>query len=134
MKHSIGLSPLTFFLNDPKTLTLLHRSSSDISFAPCSWEVLKHLGSDHLPILPFTFSTLAPHVRPPSFNFQKARWNDFAFLFDFHRPFSLSLSSTAGLFTCLAQNAAKFSILLGRIKRQPEAWWSAKSGSDKRKT
>ena len=73
-------------LNDPDTLTLLHRSSGsrtspDISFAPsslalsCSWEVLQDLGSDHLPILLFVplSPVLRPIERPPSFNFQKAR-------------------------------------------------------------
>ena len=68
------------FLNDPDTPTLLHRSSSDISFAPsffvfsCSWGVLQDLGSDHLPILLFvSFSPIfCPNEHPPSFNFQKA--------------------------------------------------------------
>ena len=61
------------FLNDPDTLTLLHRSSGtrsspDISFAPsslalsCSWEVLQDLGSDHLPIL--LSIPLSPVFRP----------------------------------------------------------------------
>ena len=36
-----------------------------------------------------------------------------------------SLSSAAALFTSLALNAAKSSILFGRIKRPPKAWWSA---------
>ena len=80
-------------LNDPDTSTLLHRSSGsrsspDISFAPsslalsCSWEVLQHLGSDHLPIfylslssrsfasssvsLPSTFRKIAGMTLPPT--------------------------------------------------------------------
>ena len=82
-------------LNDPDTPTLLHRSSGsrsspDISFAPsslafsCSWGVLQDLGSDHLPILlsvPLS-PVFHPNERPPSFNFQKARWGDFVFYFD----------------------------------------------------
>ena len=130
-------------LNYPDTPTLIHRSSGsrsspDISFAPstlalsCSWEVLQDLGSDHLPILlsiPLS-PVFRPNERPPSFNFQKARWDDFASYFDSHCPSaeeysSLSLSSAAALFTSLALNAAKSSIPFGRIKRPPKAWWSA---------
>ena len=129
-------------LNDPGTPTLLHRSSSsrsspDISFAPsslalcCSWEVLQVLGSDHQPILlsiPFS-PVLHPNKRPPSFKFQKARWDGFASYFDCHCPSaeeysSLSLSSAAALYTSLALNAAKSFIPFGRIKRPPKAWWS----------
>ena len=127
-------------LNDPDTPTLLHRSSGsrsspDISFAPstlafsCSWEVLQDLGSDHLPILlsiPLS-AVFHPNERAPSFNFQKARWDGFAFYIDSHCPSaeeysSLSLSSAAALFTSLALNAAKSSIPFGRIKRPPKAW------------
>ena len=65
-----------------------------------------------------------------SFNFHKARWDDFALCFDSHCPSveeysSLSLFSAAALFTSLALNAAKSSIAFGRIKRHPKAWWSA---------
>ena len=91
-KYLTGSSLLTSSLNDPDTPTLLHRSSgshssSDISFAPsslalsCSWEVLQNLGSDHLPIL--LSVPLSPvfrsNKRLPSFNFQKACWDGFAF-------------------------------------------------------
>ena len=64
-----------------------------------------------------------PNERPPSFNFQKARWDDF----DSHCPFAekySSLSFAAALFSSLALNAAKSSIPFGRIKRHPKAWWS----------
>ena len=69
----------------------------------------------------------------PSLNFQKARWDDFVFYFDSHCPSaeeysSLSLFSAAVLFTSLALNAAKSSIPFGRIKRPPNAWWSAEVG------
>ena len=37
----------------------------------------------------------------------------------------LSLSSAATLFTSLALNSVKSSILFGRIKRQPKACWFA---------
>ena len=135
---SIRLGHLLPF-NDPDTPTLLHRSSGsrsspDIFFAPstlafsCSWEVLQDLGSDHLPILlsvPLS-PVFRPNERPPSFNFQKARWDGFASYFDSHCPFaeeysSLSLTSAAALFTSLALNAAKSSIPFGRIKRPPKA-------------
>ena len=94
--------------------------------------MLQDLGSDHLPILlPIPLSPVYhPNKCPPSFNFQKARWDGFAFYFDSHCPSaeeysSLSLSSAAALFTFLALNAAKSSIPFGRIKRPPKAWWSA---------
>ena len=94
--------------------------------------MLQDLGSDHLPILlsiPLS-PVFRPNESPPSFNFQKVCWDDFAFYFDSHCPSaeeysSLSLSSAAALFTSLALNAAKSSIPFGRIKRQPKAWWSA---------
>ena len=125
-------------LNDPDTPTLLHRSSGsrsspDMSFAPsslalsCSCVVLQDLGSDHLPILlsvPLS-PIYPPNERPPSFNFQKARWDDFASYFDSHCPSAeeySSLSSAAALFTSMALNAAKSSIPFGRIKRHPKAW------------
>ena len=93
--------------------------------------MLQDLGSDHLPILlsvPLS-PVFRPNERPPSFNFQKARWDGFASYFDSHCPLaeeysSLSLSSAAALFTSLTLNAAKSSIPFGRIKRPPKAWWS----------
>ena len=129
-------------LNDPDTPTLLHRSSGshsspDISFAPstlalsCSWEVLQDLGSDHLSILQsIPLSPVFRPERPPSFNFQKARWDGFASYIDSHCPSaeeysSLSFSSAAAHFTSLALNAAKSSIPFGRIQRLPKSWWSA---------
>ena len=93
--------------------------------------MLQNLGYYHLPILlivPLS-SVFGPNKRPPSFNFQKARWADFSSYFDSHCPSaeeysSFSLSSAAALFTSLAPNAAKASISFGRIKRHPKAWWS----------
>ena len=94
--------------------------------------MLQDLGSDHLPILlsiPLS-PVFHPNERPPSFNFQKARWDGFASYFDSHCPSaekhsSLSLSSAAALFTSLTLNAAKSSIPFSSIKRPPKAWWSA---------
>ena len=92
--------------------------------------MLQDLGSDHLPIalsIPLS-PVFCPNERPPSFNFQKARWDGFASYFDSHCPSAeeySSLSSAAALFTSLAMNAAKSSIPFGRIKRPPKAWWSA---------
>ena len=92
--------------------------------------MFQDLGSDHLPIL--LSILLSPVYRsnehPPSFNFQKARWDGFASYFDSHCPSAEKyspLSSAAALFTSLALNAAKSSIPFGRIKRHPKAWWSA---------
>ena len=90
--------------------------------------MLQDLGSDYLPILlsvPLS-PVFRPNERPPSFNFQKACWDDF----DSHCPSAeeyspLYLSSAAALFTSLALNVAKSSIPFGRIKRHPKAWWSA---------
>ena len=98
--------------------------------------MFQDLGSDHLPILssvPLS-QVFRPNERPPSFNFQKARLDDFFYYFDSHCPSaeeysSLSLSSAAALFTSLALNAAKSSIPFGRIKRNPKAWWSAEMES-----
>ena len=97
--------------------------------------MLQDLGSDHLPILlpvPLSPVWLSPQRAPPppSFNFQKARWDGFASYFDCHCPSaeeysSLSLSPAAAPFTSLALNAAKSSIPFGHIKRPPKAWWSA---------
>ena len=94
--------------------------------------MLQDLDADHLPILltAHLSPVFYPNKRPPSFSFQKARWDDFAFYFDSHCPFaeeysSLSLSSAPALFSSLTLNAAKSSIPFGRIKRQPKAWWSA---------
>ena len=78
--------------------------------------------------LPLSLQSFAPTNVPFSFNFQKARWDDFAFYFGSHYSFAeeySSLSSAAALFTSLALNAAKSSIPFGRIKRPPKAWWSA---------
>ena len=94
--------------------------------------MLRDLGSDHIPVLlsiPLS-PVFRPNERPPSFNFQKARWDGFASYIDSHCPSaeeysSLSLSSAAALFTSLALNAAKSSISIGRIKRHAKAWWSA---------
>ena len=94
--------------------------------------MLQNQGSDHLPILlsvPLS-PIFCPNERPPSFNFQKACWGDFASYFDSHcspaeEYSSLSLSSAAALFTYLALNAAKSFIPFDRIKHHPKAWWSA---------
>ena len=66
-----------------------------------------------------------PNEHPPSFNFQKACWDDFdSYCSSAEEYLSLFLSSAAALFTSLALNAAKSSIPFGYIKRHPKAWWS----------
>ena len=72
-----------------------------------------------------------PNNRLFSFDFSKARWDDFAYYFDSHYSLaekysSFCLSSAAALFTSLTLHAAKSTIPFGRIKRQLNAWWSAK--------
>ena len=57
--------------------------------------------------------------------------------FDSHCPSadeysSLSLFSAATFFTLLTLNVAKSSVLFGRIKRHPKAWWSAEEAASKR--
>ena len=130
-----------FPLNNSDIPTLLHhsfgsRSTLNISFAPSTHPLLhlegaSNLDSDYIPILltiPLS-PVFCPNERPPSFNFQKARWDDFAFYFDSHYPSAeeySSLSSAAALFTFLTLNAAKSSIPFGYSKRHPKAWWSAR--------
>ena len=114
-KYSTGSS---FLISSPSTtLTYLLISIATLAIVPlltypllpllalsCSCEVLRDLGSDHLPILlssPLS-PVFCPNERPSSFNFQKARWDGFAFYFDYHCPFaeeysSLSLYSAATL-------------------------------------
>ena len=97
--------------------------------------MLQDLDSDHLPILltiPLS-PVFCSNKHPPSFNFQKARWDDFAYYFGSYCPsaeeyLSLSLASAAAFFTSLTLNAAKFSIPFGRIKRHAKSWWSAEVG------
>ena len=95
--------------------------------------MLQDLGCDHLPILPSVpplSPVFRPNERPPSFNFQKARWDNFASYFDSRcstaeKYSSLSFFSAAALFISLALNATKSSIPFGCIKRNPKSWWSA---------
>ena len=75
-------------------------------------------------------STVQSALPPPLLLMQQARWHDFTYYFDSHclsaeEYSSLSFSFAAALFTSRTLNAAKFSIPFGRIKRQPQAWWSA---------
>ena len=126
--------------NDPYILTLFHRSSPDISFAPsslalsCLWEVFQALGFDHLPILlsvPLSLRSFAPTSVPLLLIFRKLagmtllltsilnvllQRNTRLFLF----PLLLHTSP-------LALNAAKSFISFGRIKRHPKAWRSAEA-------
>ena len=92
--------------------------------------MLQDLGFDHLPILLSVplFVVVCPNERPPSFNIQKAHWDDFASYFDSHCPSAeeySSLSSADALFTSLALNVAKSSIPFSHIKHHVKAWWSA---------
>ena len=119
-KYSTG----SFLLTSSPSMTLTHLLFSIAPLAvappltsllpppfllfPAPGEVLQDLGSDHLPILlsiPLS-PVFRPNEHPPSFKFQKARWDGFASYFDSHCPSaeeysSLSLSSAAALFTSL---------------------------------
>ena len=86
-------------LNNPEHHTLLHRatgnrSSPDLSLVPartaskCTWQTLPDLGSDHLPIsitIP-TSPIINSFHRPPLFNYNKARWDDYLTYIDTHCP------------------------------------------------
>ena len=128
-KYSTGSSPLTSspsmtLTHPPFSIAPLLTSPPSLALS-CSREVLQDLGSDHIPILLSVplFPVFRPNERPPSYNFQKARWDDF----DSHCPSAeeytcLSLSSAAAFFTSLALNTAKSFIPFGRIKHPPKAW------------
>ena len=142
-KYSTGSSLLT----SSPSMTLIHPLFSITSLAvaplltsPLILLLLLFLAPGRcfrtwdLTVYQFFFLSLSlffrPNERPPSFNFQKARWDGFASYFDSHCPSaeeysSLSLSSAAALFSSMALNAAKSSIPFGRIKCPPKAWWSA---------
>ena len=133
-KYLTGSSPDFFPLNDPDIPTLLHRSSLEIILSRSSLFLggASRPGSDHLPILlsvPLSL-VFCSNERPPSFNFQKACWDNFASLCPSTEEYlSLSLSSAAALFTSLAVNAAKSFISFGHIKHPPKTWWSAEMES-----
>ena len=91
-------------LNNPEHHTLLHRatgnrSSPDLSLVPariaskCTWQTLPDLGSDHLPIyITISISPLINSIHhPPSFNYNKARWDDYLIYIDTHCPPPLTL-------------------------------------------
>ena len=117
-KCSIGSSPLTSSM----TLTYLRFSTASRAVAPLLTAPflppLLLLGGASRPgfSLPTnstnrpSLSDLLPQQTSPSFNFQKARWDDFALCFDSHclsaEEYSfLSLSSAAALFTSLILKA-----------------------------
>ena len=86
--------------NDPDTPTLLHcfsanRFSLDILFAPSSLVPGRCFRSWVL--ITYQLYCLFPYfcfnVQPPPYNFQKTRWNDFAFFFDTHCPSADEYSS-----------------------------------------
>ena len=90
---------------------LLRRITEPIFFSLHS-SLAQNLGSNHLPILLTVplFPVFRPNERLPSFNFQRACWNDFAFYFDSHCPSAeeysfLFLSFAAAFFTSLTLNA-----------------------------
>ena len=90
------------------------------------------MGSDHPPILlTVPLSPLyCPNKRPPSFNFRKARWDDFAFYVDSRCPSAEEILVSFPFLCCCSlyfsgTECGQSSIPFGRIKRQPQAWWSS---------
>ena len=130
-------------LNHPDHHTLLHRaignrSSPDLSLVPahmaskCTWQNLLDLGSDHLPIsITIPTSPLINSIScPPSFNYNKARRDDYLTYIDTHCPppsnFStLSISKATDTFTKLLNDDATSAISFGSINRLAKAWWSS---------
>ena len=133
-------------LNDPASPTLLHhstgsRSSPNISLAPasldphCEWRTLPGLSSDHLPIeivLPLT-PVRHPNTRLPQFNYKKACWDVYLSHIVEHLPSLdvdvLNIHQAARSFSLFLVQAAKASILFGRLGRSPKAWWSQEAES-----
>ena len=128
-------------LNDPEHHTLLHRaignrSSPDLSLIPgqiaskCTWQTLPDLGSDYLPIsttIPYTSPLINSIHRPPSFNYNKARWDKYLTYIDTHCPphfnfTRLFLFEATHTFTKLLNDAATSAILFGSINRPTKAW------------
>ena len=129
-------------LNNPEHHTLLRRATGnrsfpDLSLVPariaskCTWQTLPDLGSDHLPIsitIP-TSPIINSFHRPPSFNYNKTRWDDYLTYIDTHCPTpsnftTLSLSEATHTFTKLLNDAATSAIPFGSINRPAKAWWS----------
>ena len=124
-------------LNNPEHHTLLHRatgnrSSPDLSLVPariaskCTWQTLPDLGSSiTIPTSPIINS----FHRPPSFNCNKAYWDNYLTYIDTHCPTpsnftTLSLSEATHTFTKLLNDAATSAIPFGSINRPAKAWWS----------
>ena len=107
-KYVIGSSLLTFFPSMTLTYLLfsiappLTSLCSTTHALSCSWEVLQVVGYDHPLILPTILFSLVfrPNGRPPSFNFQKARWDHFAFYFDSHCSSAEEYSHSFSFFCC----------------------------------
>ena len=95
----------------------------------CTWQTLPDLGSNPLPIfitIP-TFPLINSISRSPSFNYNKALWDEYLFYIDTHCPPSsssttLSLSETTYTFTKLINDAAASAIPFGNINRPSKAW------------
>ena len=137
-------------LNDPASPTLLHhstgsRSSPDISLAPaslaphCEWRTFPDLGSNHLPIkivLPLS-PVRHPNIRPPKFNYKKARWGVYQSYIVEHLPSldvdCVNIHQATRSFSLFLVEAAKASIPFGRLVCSHKAWWSQEAESAVRK-
>ena len=133
-------------MNDPTSPMFLHHftvilSSLDISLAPaslaphCEWGTLPGLGFHHLPIeivLPLS-PVRHPNLRPPKFNYEKARWDDYQSYIVEHLPsldvHALNIHQAVRSFSLFLVEAAKVSIPFGHLGRSSEAWWSQEAES-----
>ena len=109
----------------------------------CAWQTLPNLGSDHLPISTISTSPLINSIsRPPSFNYNKARWNEYLSYIDTHCPppssfTTFSFSEATHTFTKLLNDAAASVFPFGNSNHPAKAWWSyeiAKAVAKRRKT
>ena len=125
-KYSTGLSPLTsspsiILTHPPFHIALLTFSLLPPflpSFAPGRCYRTWVLTTNQF----FYLTLFRPNERPPFFNFQKARWDNFDSQCPSAEEYSFLLCCCS---TSLALNAAKSSIPFCRIKRPLKAWWPA---------
>ena len=78
----------------------------------------------------FHFPLINSSHRPPLFNYDKARWDDYLTYIDTHCPppsnfTTLFLSEATHTFTKLLNDAATSAIPFGNINRPTKAWWSS---------
>ena len=135
---STGSSLLIFYLLTTPNITPYYtvpQETADLVptqiASKCTWQTVPDLSSDHLPIsITIPTSPLINSIhRLPSFNYNKARWDDYLTYIDTHCPppsnfITFSLSEATHTFTKLLIDAATSAIPLGSINRPAKFWWS----------